>query len=382
MMHQLTGIVSPATKCSTPRRKRRDRNRRWQPGLKQSGWIYLIVMGLFMSSPATSYAQVDPAKVSPVSGRSQTIEEIISADVLARVELLRDELELIRLEMGAPREPALEIFVTDVAPREVIYQAFTLFRKANRLRSEITRTPELTLQVKRPIDIRPFHVWNIVDAAYQVVHGGKQKLGITRPVEETLQDESITPTDVFLAIVKANREFDALYRRRLSAEDTFQQMVMATQFAAILLAEFPGAAQMPNIPAFEHGKRPVDVYLLLNQCYARIRAILEYSGIETLKLQIPRIDTEGDDSTKISASDVYDASILLVSELAHLQGQLKDTVLPVHQTYSRGIKMAAHVYQRGGLLLRQLGQLEKLVKKNPDWLTTEDEDASDENKSK
>lgn len=219
-----------------------------------------------MTAPSTSWGQVDPATLNPISGRANSVEEIIPADVLARVELLRDKLELIRIEMGVPGEKAPDIIVIDAAPREVIYQAFTLFRKANRLRSEITGTLGLNLQVNRPSDIQVFHVWNIVNAAYQVVHGAKRSLGITEPVEESRQDESVTPTDVFQAIVQANQDFDALYRRRLSATDTFQQVMMAMQFTAILQAEFPGSPSMPNIPAFQHGKRPVDVYILLNKC--------------------------------------------------------------------------------------------------------------------
>lgn len=78
------------------------------------------------------------------------------------------------------------------------------------------------MQVKRPSDIEPFHVWSIVDSAYRVLHSGKQSLGITTPVEEVLQDESVSPSDVFRAIVQANQQFDALYKRRLSAKDTFQ----------------------------------------------------------------------------------------------------------------------------------------------------------------
>ena len=126
---------------------------------------------------------------------------------------------------------------------------------------------------------------------------------------------------------------------------------------------------MPPTPAFEHGKRPVDVYFLLNKCYARIHAILEYSGIEALTLQIPNVKPNDDDSANIRASDVYDVTILLVSELAYLQGQLKDTVPANQQAYARGFKVPSHVYQRGKVLLSQLVELETRVSENPDWLT-------------
>jgi len=369
MRHQLAGILALATRIFRSWHKVSDPKRLGKSGRGQTGWIFLILMGLFMTSPSTIYGQVDPATVNPVSGRSNSIEEIIPADVLARVELLRDELELIRFEMGAPKEPGPKIVVTNVAPREVIFQAFTLFEKANRLRFEITGGPGIERQLKLPPDIQPFHVWAVVNAAYRVVHGVKQILQITEPVEETPQNESVTPSEVFQAIVLANQQFDALYRRRLSATETFHQMMVATQITANLLAEFSGTTQMPNIPAFEHGKRPVDVYFLLNKCYARIHAILEYSGIETLTLQIPNLKLNDDDSANIRATDVYDLAILLVSELAYLQGQLKDTVTANQQTYARGFKVPSHVYQRGKVLLSQLVELESRVSENPGWLT-------------
>ena len=369
MRHQLAGILVLATRIFGSWHKVSDSMRLGKSGRGHTGWIFLILMGLFMTSPSTIYGQVDPATLNPVSGRSNSIEEIIPADVLARVELLRDELELIRFEMGAPKEPWPKIVVTNVAPREVIFQAFTLLRKANTLRFEITGGPRIERQLKLPPDIQPFHVWTVVDAAYRVVHGAKQILQITEPVEETLQDESVTPSEVFQAIVQANQQFDALYRRRLSAAETFHQMMVATQITAQLLAEFSGTTQMPNIPAFEHGKRPVDVYFLLNKCYARIHAILEYSGIEALTLQIPNLKPNDDDSANIRASDVYDLTILLVSELAYLQGQLKDTVPANQQAYARGFKVPSHVYQRGKVLLSQLVELETRVSENPDWLT-------------
>ncbi len=369
MRHQLAGILAVATRNFGSWQNDSDPKRLGKAWWGHTGWNFLILMGLFMTSPSTVYGQVDPATLNPVSGRSISLEEIIPADVLARVELLRDELELIRCEMGAPKEPWPKIVVTNVAPREVIFQAFTLFRKANRLRFEITGGPGIERQLKLPPVIEPFHVWTIVDAAYRVVHGTKQILQITEPVEENLQDESVTPSEVFRAIVQANKQFDALYRRRLSAAETFHQMMVATQITAHLLAEFSGTTQMPNIPAFEHGKRPVDVYLLLNKCYARIHSILEYSGIETLTLQIPNLKPNDDDSANIRASDVYDLTTLLVSELAYMQGQLKDAVPANQRAYARGFKVPSHVYQRGEVLLSQLVELETRVSENPDWLT-------------
>jgi len=309
----------------------------------------MIVLTLLIVALAVwgiSFSSRDPTTPNPVSGQALSIETIIPADVLARVELLRAELEVIRFEMGQPKEQRPGITVTDVASREVIFQTFTLFRKANQLSFELTGHMRPELPITLPQNIRPLHVWRIVDAAYKCIILGKRSLGLTNHIEETRQGESVTSSDVFHAIGQANRQIDMLFRPRLSASDTFQQVVLATQYTARLLAQFPGATQMPSTPTFEHGKQPIAVYHLLAQCYPRIQGIAECSGLETLSLEIPRLEADGDDLTTIRPSDVYDLAILLVSELSYLHGQLKDTT-SLTQSYARSLKVPAHVYQGG-----------------------------------
>lgn len=75
----------------------------------------MISAVLVITIASTVYGQDDPNTLDPVSGRSLSLEKVIPADVLARVELLREELELIRFEMGQPKEQQPEITVTNVA---------------------------------------------------------------------------------------------------------------------------------------------------------------------------------------------------------------------------------------------------------------------------
>ncbi|MFQ5927298.1 MAG: hypothetical protein ACE5MH_07680 [Terriglobia bacterium] len=333
----------------------------------------LLLAGMLMTIPSATYAQADPATPRPVSGRAVALEEILPADVLARVELLRDELELIRFEMGRPKDERSEIGVTHVIPRQVVFQAMTLFRKANQLHFELTGdvATELPIQLpmRLPPDIRPFHVWLVVDAAYQRILTVKRTVGITAHIEETAQEPSIRPTAAFRAIVQANRQFDWLLERQPTTRDVFHQVALATHFTARLLEQFPGVTARPAAPAFEHGKRPVDVYNRLLECYARIRAIAERSGIAALKFVGPKPDASMDELAQVDPSDVYDIAILIVSELAYLHAQLKHTEPPLEE-YEPGLKLPAHVYQRAGLLLRQLTNLETRVAANPNWQTS------------
>ncbi|MEE8200794.1 MAG: hypothetical protein V3R29_06460, partial [Candidatus Acidoferrales bacterium] len=110
-------------------------------GSEKIGRVLLILMGMLITLPSTAYAQAGSGPLVPASGRPLSAEGIIPADVLARVELLRNELDLIRFEMGQAKVQPIEIAVSDASPREVIFQAITLFRKMNQLSFEMTGDP-------------------------------------------------------------------------------------------------------------------------------------------------------------------------------------------------------------------------------------------------
>ncbi len=72
----------------------------------------------------------DHEAVGPATGKRTSSQartgQIAPADVFVRVALLRSELDLIRFEMGKPRDDRPELPVSDAAPREVFFQALTL----------------------------------------------------------------------------------------------------------------------------------------------------------------------------------------------------------------------------------------------------------------
>jgi hypothetical protein len=314
------------------------------------------------------YGPADPLPPNPVSGRPVSIATTTSADVLARVELLSATLEQIRVEMGQPTDHRAEITATNVVPRETVFQAFTLLRKAGHLRFEVTGYATRQEQITIPTDIRPFHTWEIVNAAYRSLLTVKRTLGIPEPIEEQEQVGSVTPTDLFRVMEEANHQFDALFMQGVSSNNTVQQVTMANNHAARMLEQFPGTTPMPPMPAFERGKQPREVHDLLVQAYAKVRAIAAASGIGTMNLEVaPPPSAEGA-LDPINASDVFDMTIVLVSQLGYLHGQLQHTDPPAMK-FDSGYKVAAHVYQRGKLLLLQLTELETYVKVNPRWLT-------------
>ena len=109
--------------------------------------------------------------IIPIQAEAREIEP---ADVFVRVAMLREELELVRYEMGKPKSYQPELRVTGAVPREVYAQASALFELANRFCSE--HTQELATPPNRPEgEIMPSHVFELVSASLIQTRIVKQK---------------------------------------------------------------------------------------------------------------------------------------------------------------------------------------------------------------
>ena len=142
-----------------------------------------------------------------------------------------------------------------------------------------------------------------------------------------------------------------------------QQVALASGHTMRLLEQFPQRVPVSTMPEFERGKQPGEVHALLVRAYEKVRAIATASGVPTMKLEV----VPSKRSHIITASDVFDVAIILVSQLAYLHGQLQDTD-PTGISFDPGYKVASHVYQQASLLLAQLTTLELYVNENPEWL--------------
>jgi hypothetical protein len=289
-------------------------------------------------------------------------QDIEPPDVYVDTLLVRDELELIRLEMGKPKDTRREIGVANAEPREVFFQALTLFHKANRLSFELTR--ERAELPEKPIGaIRLAHVRAVLEAVLERLRRVKGVLGSFEQSRKRARDPATTHSDIFRSIVQANRQVNLLLNEPYAPSDTFQQVTLAVGYAAQLRTQFAGT-RMPEAPAFERRKRPADVYYRLIECFARVRAVMQHSGLNALTLEDLHPET-------VTPSDVYDIASLIVSELSFLHSHL-DGVLAPPDAYYPGRKFPSDVYQRAGLLEALLIDLQALVATSPSWLQATD----------
>lgn len=304
----------------------------------------------------------------PVGGnlRAEVDEESVLSvtppDVYARVLVFFDAAAQIRFMMGKPKVHAVSFEVSNAAPREVYFQAFTLLKKANRLAFEITRSQD-PLPEMRSGKLYPGHVLQLVEGAIEKLELIREHLGLPKNTKAYSVDPNKTPTDVFNAIAIANNEVNNLLRYRFAPEDVYQQVTTAISYSAILLSQFSGTHRIPPEPDYISGKQPHEVFNRLADSFRVLRGIAEKSGYEILDLDLGR----GENSDQIEPSDVYDMASLLVSELAFLYGELPVTRRPI-QAYHPGPKYPSHVFQRAGILEAQFELLAKQVQTDPHWL--------------
>lgn len=323
--------------------------------------LVMLVLGA-MAFSSTNHAQERIAPVTASPPPSPGVKTIGLPDVFAHVALVQAELELIRFEMGKPKDTRPEIAVKDAEPREAYFQALTLIRKANRLsfehRREYGTIPDMPKQ-----NISAANVYALVDTALERIHLVKRRLGINEPAETSLPNPNKTASDVYSAIVQANRQLNLLLDQQFTPSDVFEQVTLAVSLASHLLDRFPDAKSTPPpAPAFERGKQPADVYRRLIDCYWLIRQIARSSGLNMLTLETGEARLE-----QVTPSDVYDLAALVVAELSYLHAQLEDAQ-PHREIYYPGRKFPSHVYQRAGILEKQLIDLQRRVKEQPNWL--------------
>ena len=118
-----------------------------------------VIISVLTGFPMISYGMTrDITTPPPVSGHELSIESITPADVFARVQLVRKELDDIRFEMGKPKSREIGLLVEHATPHEVFFQAKTLNQKVARLVTELPEESEVDETEEDPGDMRPYHV--------------------------------------------------------------------------------------------------------------------------------------------------------------------------------------------------------------------------------
>jgi len=290
-------------------------------------------------------------------------EDITPPQVFLHISRVQAELELLRHHMGKPKfnKEHLTFKVHDAAPREVFYQALTLFKKTGQLSFEHLRVH--TGKPTTPINnIKPADVFDLADNVLKQIRTIKAHIGIQKKIKEPTLDKQKTPTHVLLATMQANRQINVLLDQKFAPKDVFKKVSLAIGYSAKLLASFPSAIRIPKPEVLQTGKQPADVFHRLVKSYNLIHNIAARSKITTLQLEVQN------SLHKIAPSDVYDIASLIVSDLAYINTKLPKYTFP-RPVFDPGRKYPSDVYQRVSILEKQIKALDTFSTKNPLWLT-------------
>lgn len=294
--------------------------------------------------------------------------DITPSDVLAKVQMVREEINLIRLAMGQPAEKQTLVTVSNAKPREVYFQAEALFQKSNRLAHEVAGSL-ITSPTTSTKNLLPGNVLQMVNAALTQLLAVKKKLHITQTVQQITVPEQSTPSEVFNELLDLNQQLNGLLYQRFFPSDVFEQVTIAINYTEKLLKAFDVDKRVPLEPAYVPNRTPADVYQRLIACIVLLQSIAKNSGVSMLKVQV-----DLNSNTKITSSNVYDLSKIIVAEVRYLNTILSGGGNERNIGYYPGYKIPSDVYQRAGVLLEQLEVLASYVKKNLDWLKLQEKE--------
>ncbi len=290
-------------------------------------------------------------------------QEIGPPDVYSFAEVLREEIDLLALEMGEVIVPRTDVEVENLSSRYVFFQAVSVFQKASTLCFEFTMDGLPLPQPPRG-EITSKDVLEVVTAALDRIDCVKRVIGVTQQVEIPVRDDTKTPTDVFKMMIQANRELNHLLEPSITPSDVYSRVahantVVAQEIEALAAELGETDLALPALPAYEPRKKPEDVYAHLMRCLALVHDIGEVSGFTDVLTLVENYDEQ------IVDGDVYDLVSILMAELhyfsenLHVQEEAFEPDLTRH--------LPSHVYQQIGLLEAQLELMLGMVEKHPEW---------------
>ena len=275
-----------------------------------------------------------------LSSQSVYADEIQTADVFVTVCIAQQEVEFLRHYMGRHLAYPPHTLISNAAPREVYYQALALLRGTGRLSKERTgqrfQSPK---ELQR--NIHPDDVNKIVKLALKNIRSVKETLGLKYDAKAVVRDETKTPSDVFRAISKLNKQVNLLLEYVVSPTDVFEKVKLAVLYSAKIIGK--PIKKMP----YECCKMPSDVYLKLVEAYQLINKLAHKHNIETLHLEL-KLEKD------INPDEVYDLAMLIISELSYIS-QSSGLEAP-NTPYYEGRKFPADVYQQEMALLFLLNE--------------------------
>ena len=254
------------------------------------------------------------------------------------------ESRAIREEMGRAEDTRPIPEITGAEPREVYFEATVAWRKAARLASELGVEATRPAPAAPPLrDLRPGHVYQVLESVLAQVDEIKARLGITERAADVSPETGRQPSDVLVTLVRVNRDLSRSLERPFTPSDVYRTVALASAYVSRL----GGNA---NAASFERRRQPAHCYERLEACLAKAAALVGKRGHKALTARGTPPD--------VLPGDVYDLANLVLGEVAYLHSLSSDAA-PLHafEPHVGGHRLPAHVYQLACTLEAQLAAL-------------------------
>lgn len=314
--------------------------------------LFVVGACVLLTYSGGAYAEPndDVAVPPPVSGRSLLApDSITSSDVLARIRLIQDNLELIRIWVGGPRPPKPLLRVQGADAREVFLQTYNLVRRARQLGFEHLRTPVEELRPEKKKIVPAINLERLNEVLTTVLRV-KRNLGIEAAVAEKEQADNVTPTDVFNATVEAGRLLDSLLDKQTDNNDVFIITMLVHSVSADLHVQLTKKF-LPPQTKFVPNKTNADSYRVLYRCYGLIRQIADAHGLDMLQFNVSDAQMQ-----TASSNNSSELGLLLLAGVMHISRSVLKKEPPLVPFFTRR-RYPAHATQRALHLELILGNL-------------------------
>ncbi len=286
-------------------------------------------------------------------------EEIKPKHVFVQAQRILNEVDLIRIEMGKPEQELLQIKISNAQPREVFFQALTLYKKADRMCFDHTRNTGPIPPKMKEGKILPGDVYEVLERAMIRVRCVSNYWGIAKSANAPIANPYHTPSNVYMKILEVNRELNFLLDVPFSPSTVFRRVLETIQLVENFLQNLYPNIKLAEPPEFVPRMRPRDVYLQNRRSLALLQKISQLTGIQILDFEFK------EEIIRISPGDVYDLVSLLFSEIKFIENKISTPNLKEssQKIAFPGRKLPSHVFQKSvyleKLLLQWKNELEK-----------------------
>ena len=282
----------------------------------------------------------------------------IATQLVTAQEDVRDIQKAMR---KAPNDPIAWQY-SNLTLKEIFFETKILYQKVDSLAESMTgyRYPNPPAMNTPPNEDLIYKMLVGINANLARI---KMRLGIIIKNPTPTTSKGISLGDAFNRIRDLNAQVNTLFSTPVSPNEAFNQLEQCIFYADYLIEEFnqPNLKEIPY-PKYQGGKTSIDIYRQLVISYQTLENVMLTSGVNAMKLQVnPK-------SIKlVNARDILDFTQFIRMQIQSLYMISHGGFTPPEKR-NMG-KVSSQVYQEAVFFQSHLDRLQRLVWKNPHWLS-------------